>query len=374
MGIGPFSFNKPENDYAPNTAVITPEPLLNNQSKTPDLLYTGINTDAIGQPTSVSSINSYVTNDRTGKYIGVSDYSGISAPGGMLKNSPLQAGTSSKGMLKNPESVTTQGKSITTNNTTDTTNTTLPIAQGVIQSLNQSNGNAAQDRYNQEMTNWQNNEKYWFNPNSNLKPDIEKYMAQMPSSLESIKKGSWVNGMQSKSDAGQILSGGSILNPAGVKLHDKPEIVNDLINPLNVFDKWQGDGFANYVGSKAAEGALSSGLIGGLTGMIQGIFGWQSAKAKDAAIRAQKLAQYEQELQQWTVARNKRVLDEQNAELDRQRVARTTQGTIDKTNNETLAKNRVDSATVNRQQIANLLSSLGTQQQASRQAQIQRWS
>jgi hypothetical protein len=157
------------------------------------------------------------------------------------------------------------------------------IAGGIGQ-MGQDQASSTANVYQSEMSKWQNEEKYWFNPESDVKPDLEKYMSRMPSQTESLEQGSWMD-QASKGTAGQVL-----LNPLG-----------------------KAGGEVGYLGAQGGEGAIKGfanggwiGAIGGaVTSVIKGIFSWSSAKQADVKAKSMALSDYQDALKRWQQNQNK---------------------------------------------------------------------
>lgn len=172
--------------------------------------------------------------------------------------------------------------------------------------------------YNVDVTNWKEEGKYWFDPTSELRPDLNRYMEKMPSAVDALKNSSTFMGNEFNTKRpGPGVAEGMLnpisdwtINPASFRSNNKA--VQYALNPISIADRRMGEGFSAHVGSKAAEGALKTGvgpqmIVGALVGVIEGIFGWKSAKAKDAKAKAAALEKYERELKEWEIHQERQI-------------------------------------------------------------------
>lgn len=253
--------------------------------------------------------------------------------------------------------------------------TALTAAQQTIGAISANQQTLVRNEYNTDVAKWQENGKYWFDKNANLKPDLQKYMESMPSSVESLKEGSWVTSLQdgSTDTAGEYASS-VLLNPAGFKTGN--DTVSAILNPLNILEQngWVDEGQVNYIGGKASEGAMSGGFVGAAIGIIDGIFSWNSSKAEDKKRKAEAQAEYELKLKEWTFARNKRLLDAQTArskEIADKKAAYANKREVDtKTDN----RQKIADITTSRQSMIEAMLGAGTTAAANRNERLKRWS
>ena len=140
---------------------------------------------------------------------------------------------------------------------------------------------ASANEYQSDMSKWQGEEKYWFDPNSDVKPDLQKYMSRMPSQEAALNKGSMSN-----NTAGQIL-----LNPLGK--------VGGVVGYLS-------DQGAQGAIAGAAKGSWVGAVVGAAIGVIKGIFSWSSASAADSKAKANALSDYTEAMKRWQINEKKR--------------------------------------------------------------------
>lgn len=288
-----------------------------------------------------------ILNDTTGKYIGAIPKIGEAAPGK----------TAILGEMNQPA---------TAAKTDNTGKQTLQTAQNTVGTITDAKKTLTYNEQQDDLRKWQEKGKYWFDPNQDLRPDIDKYVAQMPRELDSIEQGSIVAPLATEEASVQkFLSMG--LNPAGFKTDN--EIVSNVLNPLNLFDRLAGDGFANYVGARAAEGGMTGGVPGALIGVVEGLFSWFSAKDADEKRERQTRADAEEALKQWTVNRNKRLAAQRKELYEQRKIDAATQEAKREKKDNKVSTN----VATRRQAMANALISAGGISAANRSERIARW-
>lgn len=207
------------------------------------------------------------------------------------------------------------------------------VASNAMNQFSQAQANMSRNQYNQDYQTWQENGKYWFDPNSDLKPDIDSYMDQMPSSTEALNN--------------QVLTK----------------------------KVWGGE--AAYIfqkgGEGAATGAMAGGglgaIAGGLIGVVNGIFSWSAAENEDKQKRKQALAVYEQQLKEWTARRAQRMYN-QDVAAEQQKIADANARKAEKkSENAQTAQN----IAARRQEILNLILSAARLRKERVQARQARW-
>jgi len=250
----------------------------------------------------------------------------------------------------------------------------LSTVQQAADSIGKAQQNLARTQYENDVAEWEQKGKYWFDVNSNLKPDLEKYMEGMPSSVDSLKEGSWVTSLQdgNTDTAGEYLSS-VFINPAGGKSGN--DVADAILNPLNILEQagWVDEGMVNYVGGKAAEGAIGGGFVGAIIGVIDGIFSWNSAKKEDAKRKKAAQEEYERKLQEWTYNTNKRLADAHTKR--NQEIEATSAAYRDKRKAEAKEDKRQkisDIASV-RKEMATALLNAGSVKEQNRNSRLARW-
>ena len=230
------------------------------------------------------------------------------------------------------------------------------VAQGVAE-YSRANANLAQDEYSQDMADWQS--RYWFDPSSDLKPDIEKYMSRMPSKTEALSKGTLSGGQLSDSSGGQA---GLAIGTLGI---------SELMG-----DKKQ----AEYIWNKGGEGALSGSSVGWIgtiagaaVGVIEGIFSWNGAVEVDKKNKAKALAQYEDDLRKWTFARNDRIIKENKELLARQKLERIENREKDEAKKKSDTAQRARNIVDRKDAIFKTLTTAGAFSRVARAQRAERW-
>lgn len=194
----------------------------------------------------------------------------------------------------------------------------------------QADGTMRRNEYENDLRYWQEQGKYWFDPDADLRPDLEKYMSMMPSALES--RG----------------------------------VLGDIANIATQ----TASGAATGAQAGGGYGALIGAGVGGLIGAFQTIFGRSSARKEDEKNDARARAMYEKDLKDWTIKRLKRQQAQREARYEKQKAERA--AVRDKTKAEAIEKaQRINQK---RQQIAQAIMSAGKLGEANRKARMERWS
>ncbi len=192
--------------------------------------------------------------------------------------------------------------------------------------------NAAVNDYQNDLQYWTAQGKYWFDPNSEVKPDIDSYLDLMPKATEALKGG-----------------------PAG------------------------------YIGTQVAKGAMSGaagGLAGGgvgagigagvgaAVGLVKGIFTWFSAKKEDRENQERVQKEFERFEKEWTIRYNKRRLAKDQAHFEKRNQAME-QDSVKKQNEKERAEaKKASSIRENRALMKNALMSAGKAGQAYRDRRV----
>lgn len=166
------------------------------------------------------------------------------------------------------------------------------IGKGVVSSLAQQYADRAEQEYNKNMADWEAQGKYWFDPNRDLKPDIEAYLNEMPTQTEMLSKGN-------KADSPVVAA----------------------IDPASYIAQQAGGNKAGYIARQGAKGALKymgsggsygwiGAIVGGAVGIVEGVLGWSNAESADKEMRKRTLTEYERKLKEWTMKRNTRIANQ----------------------------------------------------------------
>lgn len=224
--------------------------------------------------------------------------------------------------------------------------------------------NASMNDYQNDVQFWTSQGKFWFDPNSEIKPDLDKYLDNMPSAVDSLR-GHGVAALH-KGDtntAGEVLQN-VFINPAAAKTKNKA--ISYIINPLSAFDKIGGDGFAGYVGAKAAEGGMAGGAPGAVIGIVKGIFTWFSAKGEDAKNAEKARQEVEIAERDWTVKRNKRQVAEKEADFKNRQAAEATHAATEENKKDQAEAKKLQRISQGRAMMKNVLMNAGKGSQAYR--------
>lgn len=249
-------------------------------------------------------------NDSTGKYIGAVPKIGQNAKWKTQQSTTGQPsfGDKAAGVLSSP--VTTQ-------------------IIGGIDSFSQAIGNTNRNEYENDLTYWKEQGKWWFDPDADTRPDLEQYLNAMPSSLESRSAGSEVLGIGSQTASGAAM----------------------------------GASMGGGVGA-----AIGAG-VGGLIGTFQTIFGRRAARKEDEKNRERAKLAYEKALKEWTIKRLKRQAAQKEKRYEIQKAERE-QRRQDNKNKDIV---RAQTAGTRRQQIAQALMNAGNIKQAHQNKRMERW-
>jgi len=146
---------------------------------------------------------------------------------------------------------------------------------------------------------------------------------------------------------------------------------------LSLLDKSQGEGFAGYVGSQAAKGAMTGSaggwigsIVGAAVGVVKGIFTWGAAKREDKKINEDVRVELEKKLKEWTVNKNKRLIAEQKAEEARRQAAFTDMVISKKAKKGTTDLNKAKAAISKRQLMRAALLTAGSKNREYRQKRL----
>jgi hypothetical protein len=316
-----------------------------------------------GSQFSYDTLLAAIQNDTTGKYIGAVPTTKTYA--NYVEKNPEVTGSA-------PIEKQTAQPPKESNNTWQTA---LSAVQQSVAQLSKNQQNLARNEYNQEVADWEAQGKYWFDKNADLKPDLEAYMKDMPSSIDSLKEGSWVTSLQdgNTDTAGEWLSS-VFINPAGGKTDN--DVASAILNPLNIPEQagWVDEGMVNYVGGKAAEGAMGGGFVGAIVGIIDGIFSWNSAKDEDKKRKAKAKAEYERKLKEWTFNRTSRLVAANAQKEEQLAKIRSQQREEEKQEKEAKKQEKVQSISSARQNMINSLLNAGSISSENRNSRLKRWS
>jgi hypothetical protein len=168
------------------------------------------------------------------------------------------------------------------------------ISQGTaaLTGMAKEQGAASAAQYVNDYGTWQGQEPYYFNPNSDVAPDLEGYMKKYPSKLDALQNSDMFSRDYKKNWTDPIAAATS------------------------------GSKQGSYIYSQAAKGVTEGftsgggwvgGVVGGVVGLVKGIFAWDDAETQDSKSRAAALTDYNNKMKEWTRNRRK-MMDDQNAQ------------------------------------------------------------
>ena len=170
--------------------------------------------------------------------------------------------------------------------------------------------------YNKQIVSWRDQGKYWFDPNTNVKPELDQYLANMPSYTDALAEGTMFGGGMD-SDAGKraAVVGNRALKGIGAGAGAGASIVGTIAGASAIASAATSAGAAGGVlattGAAAAAGSVVPVIgtaIGAVVGLVAGVFGGlatsRKAKKKDAQERAAATQEYLRKLEIWERKRN----------------------------------------------------------------------
>jgi hypothetical protein len=172
------------------------------------------------------------------------------------------------------------------------------IAGNVAQNLSQTKKDFAANEYANKVAAQPGEAMYWLDPNSDVRPDIEKYMATTPSALESLKKSTWLGGSyhNTGSDAGNVAT--AVVDPLG-----------GITEASGLFKKGQANYVAEHAQQKAVEGlkgGVVSMVINGVWGIVEGFMNWDTAEKQDEKAKQEARDLASKALRTWEINQSKK--------------------------------------------------------------------
>ena len=175
------------------------------------------------------------------------------------------------------------------------------IGTQIVDNIVAQKANVAANEYSSNMAKWREEGKYWFDPNSDLQPDIDEYLSNMPSVTDSLLESHLGSGADAKGGSRGAIAGiasGNIFSPIFSAAGNE----NAAKAASHIFHKG---------GERALQGTAMGGwvgaIVGGAVGIVEGIFGWQSAKEEDEKNKKEALRAYERDLAKWTEQRSQKI-------------------------------------------------------------------
>jgi hypothetical protein len=186
--------------------------------------------------------------------------------------------------------------------------------------------NLKTNEYLTDVDYWQKQGKWWFDKNADYAPTLAEYSGNMPSAIEAINPTMNVLGGAAKGAATGMAIGGPV-------------------------------------------GATVGAGVGALVGVVESIFGMSSAKKQDAKNKERTINEYNQQLKEWTYARNKRFSEERAVSVERQQAGIRAIGAASKEIKKEKAMNKED----RRQALIKSFLGAGLVGEKQRTSNIQRW-
>jgi hypothetical protein len=231
------------------------------------------------------------------------------------------------------------------------------VASGVgsfLSEMSQTNKNLAVDDYKNNMADWQAQGKYWFHPDADLRPDVDAYVAALPSSKDALMESTLLGGSTDSNAAASIL-----LNPAAFEGERGTYIGENAIDRAST-------GFS--------AGGWIGAIVGAAVGVVEGFFNWNSAEETDAENKKKAQIEAEKNLKVWEQRRMARIKTYNDQVLEAKRQTRIAQRGAEEAKKENKKVKSANSAVANRQAMVNAIMGAGSISKANRDARLQRWS
>lgn len=178
----------------------------------------------------------------------------------------------------------------------------LSVGTFALKAIEQNLVDDSLNKYNAELKARVEEGKYWFDPATDVQPDLEAYLDSLPSMTDVYKDSTFTQGVMTDDgdfDAGDFTK---ILDPVG-QVIERGLTGGDPDSEYN--------GMAEYVFQKAGERGLEGytsigspfGLLFGLVGVVEGILSWNSAVEQDREIKNEARKAYEKSLYEWSKQR-----------------------------------------------------------------------
>jgi hypothetical protein len=151
----------------------------------------------------------------------------------------------------------------------------------ILSRITEGSGRAAFADYANDLDYWKSRGKYWFDPEYDITPELDEYMANMPSAVDALAKSQVTRGV-AKSRGGKAFE---IIHGTGAKRASEGFAVGSVLGPL---------------------GGGIGAAVGGLVGLVEGIFGYKSAKEEDKKNKRRAIEEYKAELERWNKVREKK--------------------------------------------------------------------
>lgn len=219
------------------------------------------------------------------------------------------------------------------------------MAGDFIESETAARGQMASADYARQMQDYKQQGKYWFDPNATLEPDLEAYVAEMPSAVDALSDTTIAGMFGSESKAGHVLSKTGERAATGA-------IALSELGPV---------------------GAIIGGVVGGAIGIVEGFIGWGDAEEQDAKTKRRLTREYQQKLREWQARRAQRISNYNDQLGQRQMQARLAYSKKREAEAEKEKVEKKASASKNRAAIAAAIMQSGQAAAQSRSGRVARW-
>lgn len=179
-------------------------------------------------------------------------------------------------------------------NLPDLSSAAFSVAGQAVQQESQARSWLAHADYQRELAALKQ-KKYWWDPNYDVRPELEEYMEDVPSVRDKL--------------IDSTMTGGAMGGGAAEFAHHK-----------GGQRALQGASIGAMAGGW---GAPIGAIVGGVVGLVEGFFTWGNAQEKDKEVRRRQEREYERDLKKWEAQREK-LIDDRNRQLRQLQ----TQGTI----------------------------------------------
>ena len=213
------------------------------------------------------------------------------------------------------------------------------IVSSAASSINQSLSNDAMASYNDKAQTAAQMNKYWFDPNNDVEPNLDQYLKQQPSATEALQKTEWIKNNTAQNVVGDLFDPGT-------------GALRTITGNTGDTEKGKQWGYAQNQGLQGAISGYSSGgwvgaIAGTVIGVIKGYFNYGSAM--DAYKKRQEEFERQYKILQEQRAARKRT---EQVNLMRQNVAAFNQ------NKREVNANKVGAAQSKKQQLLGLIAEI----------------
>jgi len=237
------------------------------------------------------------------------------------------------------------------------------IGAGVVSDLVQNNANQVANKYQQQLAQWKAEDKYWFDPNADLAPNLEGYLGEMPSSMDALMDARMLD-----------FESEGLQNTAQYMADPGTMSVKFLADLTGNKEAGEAIGYAAESGNEGAVAGFASGgwvgaIVGGLIGIAEGFFGYSAAKDEDKEKEKVAKRKHEKALKEWTSRKNKRIYQANRVASERRQLK--SQASREKATNK--KKQKSADITAQRDAMVQSLMSGNTLGKQATQERVARW-